>query len=183
MYAVSKGDQSFCCPFLFSSKCIKEHFIFQCTLNVRDPIRFPIITQTKGSFCLLIPWLKYILDEHLFGLVLLQKAVNHISAFGFTFANPGLKIYTNVLGKICVERVNKTLFSNFSRYFSGVCIQDKYSFCITRNNTKCSHEKQESLCRPWRWAFATYAVTAWGCGFRVVWVGASTVGVQFNCFS
>lgn len=99
MYLVSKGDQSFCCPFLFRSKCIKEYFVFQCTLDVHDPIGFPIITQTKRSFCLLIPWWKHILDEYLFGLVLLQKAVNPISAFGFTFANPDLKIYTNVLGK------------------------------------------------------------------------------------
>lgn len=126
MYLVSKGDQNFWCPFLFSSnglhcaKCIKEHFLFQCTLDVHDPIGFPIITQTKGSFYLLILWWKHILDEYLFGLVLLQKATNRISGFGFTFANLCLKIYTNVLGKYAWKELLRVYSPNLAVTFQ-VC--------------------------------------------------------------
>lgn len=63
--------------------------------------------------------------------------------------------------QICLERVIKNLFSKFSIYFSCVCIQDKYYFYMTRNSTKCNHyEKQETLPKPYVWAFTIDAVTA-----------------------
>lgn len=70
-----------------------------------------------------------------FLLVLLQKAAKHISAFGFTFANPCLKTYKSVLGKYAWKELLSIYSTNLAVTFQ-VCASRVSSIHISQETAQ-----------------------------------------------